>query len=48
MTRTYIGIDPGVSGGIAWDSGQLAAGIPMPETDSDITDVLTQLILGGG
>lgn len=46
-SRTYIGIDPGVSGGIAWDSGQLAAGIPMPETDSDITEVLTQLILGG-
>ena len=47
MSRTYIGIDPGVSGGIAWDSGQLAAGIPMPETDSDICEVLTQLAIEG-
>lgn len=46
MTRTYIGIDPGVSGGIAWDSGQLAAGIPMPETDSDICDMIAELIVG--
>ncbi len=46
MTRTYIAIDPGVSGGIAWDSGNLVAGIPMPETDTDIRDLITELIIG--
>jgi hypothetical protein len=47
MSRTYIGIDPGLSGGIAWDSGNLPAGIPMPETDSDICEVITQLAIEG-
>jgi hypothetical protein len=46
-SRTYIGIDPGLSGGIAWDSGNLPAGIPMPETDSDICEVITQLAIEG-
>lgn len=37
---TYIGIDPGVSGGIAAISNGIALAWKMPETDRDIVDLL--------
>ena len=40
MRTTYIAIDPGVSGGIAFDSGDLAASMPMPDIDSEIVEEL--------
>lgn len=38
--RVYIGIDPGVGGGIAMirDDGSLLSAVPMPETESDILE----------
>lgn len=40
----YIAIDPGVSGGIAFDSGGLATAMSMPDTDADIAEELTILM----
>lgn len=40
----YIGIDPGVSGGVAWlsDSGVYQGAAKMPQTDADILALLRQ------
>lgn len=37
----YIGIDPGVSGGIAWTSKDGPGAEPMPDTDRGILDLLS-------
>lgn len=46
----YIGIDPGVSGGIAilWvgpPGAPIPRAVPMPTTDADLLDFLTQAVL---
>lgn len=48
MSNTiYIGIDPGMSGGIAWiinDNGSMKGGaIKMPSTETDINNLLYEL-----
>lgn len=40
---SYITIDPGVNGGIAWDSAQLASCMGMPTVDSDIAEEISLL-----
>ena len=40
---TYVGIDPGASGGIAIISGKGITAIPMPFTESDIWDYLSNV-----
>lgn len=40
----YIGIDPGVNGGIAWlGNGLTPIAIKMPETETDILDTLREI-----
>ena len=41
--KTYIGIDPGASGGIAWITSNGMAVEAMPETDKDIFDLLASI-----
>lgn len=43
MSITHIGIDPGMSGGIAWISDGVACAVKMPETHRDILDVFMEI-----
>jgi hypothetical protein len=40
---TYIAIDPGVNGGIAWDGAQLASCMGMPASDTEIAEEIHNL-----
>lgn len=40
---TYIGIDPGLAGGIAWTGPDGAAAERIPETDREIIDLLSPI-----
>jgi len=40
---TYIAIDPGVNGGIAWDGAQLASCMGMPGSDTEIAEEIHNL-----
>ena len=40
---SYIAIDPGVNGGIAWDSAQLASCMGMPGSDTEIAEEIQRL-----
>jgi hypothetical protein len=41
----YLAIDPGVSGGVAWvNEVGLVQAVPMPETETDLRDLLEPLI----
>jgi len=40
---SYIAIDPGVNGGIAWDTAQLASCMGMPGSDTEIAEEIQQL-----
>ena len=40
---TYITIDPGVNGGIAWDSAPLASCMGMPGSDTEIAEEIQRL-----
>lgn len=42
-TDAFIGIDPGVSGGISLVSDSLSYGVPMPKTEADIAQVIREL-----
>lgn len=44
MNKIYIGIDPGVSGGIAMIDGNRVASYPMPETYKDLDNVFSLII----
>jgi hypothetical protein len=43
MSRTYIAIDPGVSGGIAWDGASLPSCMSMPTSDTEIAEEIQNL-----
>jgi Holliday junction resolvasome RuvABC endonuclease subunit len=43
MKVTHIGIDPGLSGGIAWIRDGQACAVKMPETHRDVLDVFQEL-----
>lgn len=43
MSCTHIGIDPGMSGGIAWIRDGVPCAVKMPETHRDVLDVLRAL-----
>ena len=40
---SYIAIDPGVNGGIAWDSAALASCMGMPSSDTEIAEEIQRL-----
>jgi len=40
---TYITIDPGVNGGIAWDGAQLASCMGMPSSDTEIAEEIATI-----
>ena len=40
---SYIAIDPGVNGGIAWDTAQLASCMGMPGSDTETTEEIQRL-----
>jgi len=40
---SYIAIDPGVNGGIAWDSAQLASCMGMPGSDTETAEEIQRL-----
>jgi len=40
---SYIAIDPGVNGGIAWDSAALASCMGMPGSDTEIAEEIQRL-----
>jgi hypothetical protein len=40
---SYITIDPGVNGGIAWDSAQLASCMGMPGSDTEIAEEIQRI-----
>lgn len=44
---TYIGIDPGQTGGIAWIRDGKAAAEKMPETERDVLDLLSGIASEG-
>lgn len=44
---TYLGIDPGQSGGIAWITGIRAAAEKMPESETDILELLNDIAREG-
>jgi hypothetical protein len=46
MTR-ILAIDPGASGGIAYHDGEATTLYPMPETEGDKRDLLSELTLSG-
>lgn len=43
MSVCYLGIDPGMSGGIAWIRDGVACAVKMPETHRDILDVFLEI-----
>lgn len=46
--KRILGIDPGLSGGIAWlDSDGLPRCVKMPASEGDIADLLRSLVAGG-
>jgi hypothetical protein len=40
---SYIAIDPGVNGGIAWDTAKLASCMGMPASDTEIAEEIATL-----
>jgi len=40
---SYIAIDPGVNGGIAWDAAKLASCMGMPASDTETAEEIQQL-----
>ena len=40
---SYIAIDPGVNGGIAWDTAKLASCMGMPASDTETAEEIQQL-----